>query len=169
MGAKKEFRLGKLKPEYHFSLNPYPDERISKCPSCDSKTGQRKLPLLIGVDPGYMFVLGYTNRYCKKCNRLIGHKHEIEHLLTEMFVQMDRSHIGNRYFIVGTVEKKAWREGMKSGISIDAIKAHLSDFKSYGEIRMTRQGWYPVDVEPPERKPPASTEWVKQHDKVDVE
>jgi hypothetical protein len=34
---------------------------------------------------------------------LIGHKHEIEHYLTEMFLQMDPNVIGGEYLIFGTV------------------------------------------------------------------
>jgi len=46
---RKQF--GYLPPKYNFLLNPYPEIRFSKCPDCQSKTGQRKLPILIHVDP----------------------------------------------------------------------------------------------------------------------
>ena len=82
---KEKARFGDLPPHYHFSLNPYPDMRFSSCPRCQAKTGQRKLPLLIHIDPHVLMALNYTNRYCKRCDLLIAHKAEIEHYLTEMF------------------------------------------------------------------------------------
>ena len=81
--------------------------RFSSCPDCGRKTGQRKLPLLIQIDPMHLIALNYTCRYCRQCDMLIGHKAEIEHLLATMFAQYDPSAIGNDYLIMGTVEKKA--------------------------------------------------------------
>jgi hypothetical protein len=46
------------------------------------------------------------------CDLLLAHKHELEHLLTELFRQADPSVIGNNYLIIGTVEKSSWREGL---------------------------------------------------------
>jgi hypothetical protein len=46
---KKQF--GGLPPQYNFVLNPYPEVQVSRCPFCDRKTGQRKVPLFIHVDP----------------------------------------------------------------------------------------------------------------------
>lgn len=154
-------RFGKRPPSYTFALNPYPDLRFTTCPQCGAKTGQRKLPLLIHVDPATMIALNYTNRYCKHCDLLIGHQHEIEHLLTEMFRRMDPGRIGNDYLIIGTVEKPAWRAGMKQPTSLEEMRAHVSDFKQYEELRMTRGGWYPEDQEPPIMEPAEPTEWVK--------
>jgi hypothetical protein len=36
---------------FRFFLNPYQDVRFSTCPQCANKTGQRKLPLFIHIDP----------------------------------------------------------------------------------------------------------------------
>ncbi len=70
-------QFGYLPPKYNFSLNSYPEIRFSKCPDCQNKTGQRKLPLLIHIDPKNLIALNYTNRYCDHCDMLIGHKDEI--------------------------------------------------------------------------------------------
>src|SRR5512147_3264198 len=102
---KKQF--GGLPPQYNFVLNPYPEVRVSRCPFCDRKTGQRKVPLFIHVDPLHPIALNYTCRYCSHCDLLIGHKHELEHLLTQMFAPYHPAVIGNDYLIMGTVDKKA--------------------------------------------------------------
>lgn len=154
-------QLGHLPPEYRFSLNPYPDMRLYSCPDCKSKTGQRKLPLLIHVDNANLIVLNYTNRYCKRCNMLIGHKHEIEFLLTKIFKDTNPEIIGNNYLVIGTVKKKTWRENMQNPESLEKILANTSDFVSFEEIRMTMGGWFLEGTTPPIMEPPESGEWVK--------
>ena len=162
MSATKKSQFGRLKPKYSFILNPYPDRRISRCPLCEEKTGQRKIPLLIHIDPSHLIALNYTCRYCKDCDLLIAHKHEIEHLLTDLFLQFDPEVIGNDYLIFGTVEKKAWREGLKQSMPINKMRPHISDFATYHEeLRLTQAGWFLPDQEPPVMNPPKSQEWVK--------
>lgn len=143
-------------------VNPYPDQRLSRCPVCEQKTRQRKRPLLIHVDPLHLIALNYTCRYCPDCNLLIAHKHEIEHLLTELFRQHDPGAIGNDYLVLGTVEKSAWREGIEQPMGIAETRSHTSDFVThYDELQMTQPGYYKVGQEPPIREPPSSREWVK--------
>ena len=159
--GRKQF--GHLPPKYNFSLNPYPEFRFSRCPDCQKNTGQRKLPLLIHIDPKNLISLNYTNRYCSHCDMLIGHKHEIEHHLTEMFLKIDPVVIGNAYQIFGTVEKKAWRENINNPKPSNDMRPHIHDFKSYQNLRMTMGGWFPKDQEPPVIEPPPSTEWLKNY------
>jgi hypothetical protein len=159
--AKKP-QFGELPPRYCFVLNPYPDMGVSRCPFCEHKTGQRKIPLLIHVAPMHLIALNYTCRYCQACDLLIAHKHAIEHLLTGMFRQYDPEVVGNDYLIVGTVEKAAWREGLQRPKAVAEMLPHASDFAEYyNELRVTRPGWYKADQEPPVMEPPPSQEWVK--------
>jgi hypothetical protein len=155
-------QFGYLSPKYNFSLNPYPEFRFSRCPHCQKNTGQRKLPLLIHVDPKNLIALNYTNRYCSHCDMLIGHKHEIEHHLTELFSKMDPEVIGNDYIVFGTVGKEAWHENINDPKALNEMRRHIHDFKSYQEIRMTMAGWFRKGQDPPVMEPPPSTEWVKK-------
>jgi hypothetical protein len=159
---KTNQQFGLLSPKYNFSLNPYPEFRFSKCPDCKNKTGQRKLALIIHVDPNRLIALNYTNRYCSRCEMLIGHKHEIEHYLTEMFLKINPDLIGNYYLILGTVEKNVWRENINNPKQPNEMLQYIHDFKSYQNIRMTMGGWFLKGQSPPEMKPPPSTEWVKR-------
>ena len=154
-------RFGYLPPTYHFSLNPYPEMRFSSCPDCKTKTGQRKLPLLIHIDPLHLIALNYTHKYCPRCDMLIGHKHEIEHHLTAIFGPLHPEVIGNNYLILGTVEKKAWRKNRDQSPPLEEMRRHTQDFKSFQEIRMTMGGWFPKDQDPPVMEPLPSEEWVK--------
>lgn len=162
MPENQKRHLGELPPKYNFVLNPYPDKRLSRCPYCERKTGQRKLPLLIHIDPLNLIALNYTCRYCHQCDLLMAHKSEIEYLLYSMFSEYDPSAIGNDYLIIGTVEKKAWRAGLKQPKDIKDIFPHSSDFKTvYSDLRLTQAGWYQADEEPLEKETPHSREWVK--------
>jgi 5-methylcytosine-specific restriction endonuclease McrA len=163
MPRAKKRHFGGLAPKYNFILNPYPDMRISSCPFCNRKTGQRKVPLLIHVDPLHLIALNYTCRYCQHCDLLIAHKHQIERLLYSLFSQLAQEAIGNGYLIIGTVEKDAWRKGLKQPQSLEETLPHAHDFKRfYKELRMTQPGWYPDDQEPPVMEPPESQDWVKK-------
>ncbi len=162
MATTKKSQFGGLKPKYNFILNPYPDQRLSRCPFCEKKTGQRKTPLLIHIDPLHLIALNYTCRYCQDCDLLIAHRHEIEHLLTDLFLQFDPEVIGNGYLIIGTMEKGAWREGLKQLMAVDKIRPHVSEFATYyQELRLTQPGWFRTNQEPPVMEPPKSQEWVK--------
>lgn len=170
MTTSDEALFGALPPKYDFVFNPYPDDRVSRCPFCEARTGQRKLPLVIYVDPGHFVALNYTCRYCAHCDLLIAHKHEVEHLLTQMFLKYAPALIGNDYFVIGTMEKQAWREGMKQPKSVEEARAHMHDFRTYyKELRVTQPGWYPAHEEPPVREPPPSQEWTKSHRRRDRE
>jgi len=162
MTKTKKSQFGELSPKYSFVLNPYPDLRFYRCPFCGDKTGQRKIPLLIHVKPVHSIALNYTCRYCPTCDLLIVHKHDLEHLLTDMFCQYDPGVVGNEYLIIGTVEKSAWREGLRHPKMGAEILPHVSDFTEYyKELRVTHRGWYPAGQEPQMMEPPVSKEWVK--------
>jgi hypothetical protein len=162
MAKAKQRQLGGLPPKYSFMVNPYPEERVSRCPLCDRKTGQRKIPILIHVNPHHLISLNYTCRFCRDCDLLIAHKHEIEHYLTALFSQHNPDTIGNDYLAVGTVEKSAWKEGLKQNQTIDKLLPHASDFATYyQELQLTRAGYYKVGQKPPVAVPPPSQEWVK--------
>jgi hypothetical protein len=153
--------FGSLPNKFNFSLNPYPDLRFSKCPDCGIKTGQRKVAIFIHVSPLNPIILNYTNRYCSNCDILIGHKHEIEHHLTELFKGTNPTVIGNDYLLVGTVERKIWKDNIKYSHDINKMRDFIQDFKSFQVIQMTSEGWFQKGQKPPLRIAPASTEWRK--------
>src|ERR671914_2944840 len=162
MATSKKSQLGGLPPRYSFMLNPYPDQRLSRCPLCEQKNRQRKMPLLIHIDPLHLIALNYTCRYCQDCDLLIAHKHEIEHLLTEFFRQYEPGVIGNNYLIIGTVEKSIWREGLEQPKAIAEMLPQASDFATYyKELRLTRPGYYGSEQEPPFMEHPLSQEGIK--------
>jgi hypothetical protein len=105
----------------------------------------RKFALIIHVAPDHVFALGKTCRYCSRCELIIAHQDELEAQLVQMFEQSDPSVIGNAYLVIGTVERKAWREGLGQPKTIGEILPHVADFKGYREIEYEPGGWYPAD------------------------
>ncbi len=127
--AKAVPRLGKQPPRFDFFLNPYADARFTTCPKCSRKARQRKLPLVIHVDPAQLISLNKTCRYCPHCDLLIAHRDEIERFLAAFFGQTKPEVVGNDYLVIGTVDRADWKEGMQGDKSIRQMLDELHDFK----------------------------------------
>lgn len=145
----KKTRFGKLAPRYMFALNPYHDVRFSSCPKCKRLTYLRKFPLLIHVDQFGPFVLGKTCRYCAKCELIIAHQDELEGVLAAMFTQHAPEHIGNDYVVLGTVEKKVWKQGLDTPTALGDIREHTADFKRYVTVEYQPAQWVPPGKKQP--------------------
>ena len=129
MTDKKRSQLGKLPPKFSFFLNPYQNARFTRCPSCNKLTKARKHPFFIHIYPSQPFILNMTGRYCPACDLLILHRDKVESLMTYSMEQIDPSLIGNDYLIVGTVERKGWRESIKQPGNYDVVFDNMHDFK----------------------------------------
>lgn len=138
-------RIGRLPPRYSFILNPYEGVRFSRCPKCERLTHLRKFVLLIWVEPSYAIALGKTCRFCSPCDLIIAHKDKLESVLTAMFEESNPDVIGNDYFVIGTVERKAWREGMQQPKSMDELLGHVANFKEVLTVEYQPPGWYPAE------------------------
>jgi tetratricopeptide (TPR) repeat protein len=121
--------LGKQPPHYSFFLNPYNDVRFTTCPMCHIKTRQRKVPLVIHIEPNYMVTLGKTCRYCVHCDLLIVHQDQLEEQLAGHMAVIHPEIIGNDYLVMGTLDSPEWRQGMQNQLSPQKMIEHLHDFK----------------------------------------
>ncbi len=122
-------RLGKQAPRYRFFLNPYTDVRFTSCPKCSTRTRQRKLPLVIHVDPRNPVSINKTCRYCPTCDLLIAHKDEIEQQLALLFARHNPALIGNDYLVVGTQDRSDGRRGVQTPLTIEEMLDSLHDFE----------------------------------------
>lgn len=137
----KDRSIGKLPARYVFLLNPYRDLRLSKCPECRRATHPRKFPLLIHIDGYGPFVLGKTCRYCTRCELIIAHQDELEGELVQCFERIDPDAIGRDYLVLGTVDKKHWKEGLGRRVhSLDDTLDYTAAFKRYLNLEITG-GW----------------------------
>ncbi len=121
-------RLGKQPPRYRFFLNPYQDVRFSTCQQCAKKTGQRKLPLFIHIEPKQPLLLNKTCRSCPRCDLLIAHKNELDEIITRVFTVLNPEVVGNTYLVVGTLDRTDWKRIDQQKLPVqDSIEA-LHDF-----------------------------------------
>jgi hypothetical protein len=129
-------QIGKLQPRHRFILNPYQDVRFTTCPECEQKSRQRKIPLVIHVDPCNPLALNKTCRYCPRCDLLIAHKDEIEAQLHALFPERKPPLTSKEYLVIGTVDREDWKRGITMGELLDK----LHDFKEVLKIKPVG-GW----------------------------
>jgi len=125
-GARR--RLGQQPPLYRFFLKPYQDTRFTTGPQCHYKTRQRKLSLVIHVDPQETLIWDKLCRYCVHCDLLIVHQDQLEQQLLGHFTLLNPRIIGNDYLVLGTLERSAWKQGQQS-LPVEDMLEHLHDFK----------------------------------------
>jgi YgiT-type zinc finger domain-containing protein len=139
MTQEKKPQLGKLPPKHTFFLNPYRDDRFTRCPICRQLTKVRKKPYLIHIDLRQILVLNVSGRYCSDCDLLILHQDVVEDLMVRAFQERDPSLIGNDYLIIGTIERRAWRES-----DPETLLANLHDFREVVTFQPV-PGWAPAE------------------------
>jgi hypothetical protein len=94
--------------------------------------------LVIHVEAFGLVILGKTCRLCLRCETLIAHKAELDKLLGVMVAGSNPE-----YVVLGTADRTTYRRGLTGGTSLEDVKAHTADFKSYWKVEVTPAGWYP--------------------------
>ena len=143
--SKKRNRLGKLPRKYRFFLNHYREYRFTSCPQCDSKMKVRKHPFLVHVEPMQLVLVNMSARYCPSCDLLILHQDKLEENLAAALLPRNPDVIGNEYLVLGTVERKAWREAQKLEDGSQISLANLHVFKEVVMIEAEGPGWFPAE------------------------
>jgi len=115
---------------------------FTKCPKCDSKTKQRKLPLVIHIEPEQVFVLNKTCRYCPGCDLVIIRKKELEGMMATAFDTHRPEIVGNEYFVVGTLDRTDWRESSKNQLLPEQVLDRVYIFKNEWCFEVKPGGWY---------------------------
>ncbi len=105
----------------------------------------RKFALLIGIENYGMTVLGKTCRFCPRCEFIIAHQDELEALLAASFATHQPDMVGNDYYVIGTVERKVWRRGMRDATTHAEVLRHAADFAKEFDLHYEPGGWYPKD------------------------
>ncbi|MBE9111358.1 hypothetical protein IQ273_18290 [Nodosilinea sp. LEGE 07298] len=142
--GRKPGQFGYLPPQHKFFLNPYQDARFTRCPKCDRPNKLRKKPLLILISPAQPLSLNKTCRYCPNCDILIAHKDDLDELLERICLQHYPDLVGHDYLVVGTMERKNWKEGLKIE-SLDELFQTVHDFKKHVEFEPVRYVWMKED------------------------
>jgi|SRR5262245_37876590 len=147
-------RLGGQPARYSFLLNPYFDQRLSKCPKCGKLTQMRKFPLFIHIDECQPIILGKTCRYCSRCELIMAHQDELEAELAHSLSKLAPDVIGNDYVVLGTMDRKTWQQHLEgSPQTLEEGLKHVAEFKEYLTLHVEPGGWQPIEeVEPASRK-----------------
>jgi hypothetical protein len=145
MKKKSTPHFGELPPRYRFFLNPYSEYRFTSCPICERPSKWRKFPLMIHIDPMMFIVLNMRCRFCPDCDLLIAHQDELEAQLASHMSERDPSVIGNKYIVIGTMERPAWREGTREPKQFAEMLKYIADFKEELSFTVRPAGWYPAD------------------------
>jgi hypothetical protein len=95
---------------------------------------------VIHVEGFGMVLLGKTCRLRLRCDTLVVHKEELDDLLKTAINVPEPE-----YVVLGTIDKDVHRRGLSGGVSLDDVKEHMADFKSYWKVDITPAGWYPKD------------------------
>lgn len=138
-------RIGTQPPRYSFLLNPYPDVRLSKCPTCDRPTHPRKFALLIHADGWGPLVMGKTCRYCTRCELVIAHKDELDAELALSTARLAPAAVGREYVVLGTMDRKVWQRGLRGeGQPLTDALEHVAEFKKHLQLEVDPGGWHPT-------------------------
>jgi hypothetical protein len=140
-------RIGGRPPRYSFILNPYVDVRLSKCPQCDRPTHPRKFALFIHVDGCRPLVLGKTCRYCTRCELIVAHQDELEAELAHSLGRIAPEAVGGEYLVIGTMDRKAWQQGLRSAPEVATSLEHVAEFRKILDLKV-EGGWGPPDRPP---------------------
>ncbi len=140
-------RFGRLPPRYGFALNPHKEMRCTRCPRCEQPTRLRKFALLIGVKDLGMLVVGKTCRFCPPCEFIIVHQDELEVLLATSLAGDRPELIGSDYYVLGTVERKTWRKGLRAAATPEEVLDHTADFEKEFDLHYEPGGWRPANEE----------------------
>ncbi len=145
-------RIGKLEPRYSFLLNEHVGERLSVCPRCRKQTHARKFALLVHVDKWGPLAMGKTCIYCTLCELIIVHQKDLEAELAESFGTLAPEVIGNKYLVLGTVDKRVWKQGLGgAGQGLQGILEHTADFKTVLKLHVDPGGWRPGPPRNPQK------------------
>lgn len=145
-------RFGNQPPRYSFLLNPYSDERLSKCPICRKPTYLRKFALMIHIEEWGLMALGKTCRYCPRCELIMAHQDELEAELANVSIQIAPEAFGNEYTVFGTIEKKVWQQQIGGkGLPPEETLRHVAEFSKVFTLEVKRGGRYPAEKEPQKR------------------
>ena len=146
-------RLGGLPARYSFLLNPYTDQRLSKCPKCEKLTFLRKFPLFIHIEGGVgPLVLGKTCRYCAKCELVMAHKDELDAEIEHALARRAPDAVGSEYMVLGTMDRKVWQRSLAGGQPLDEAMKSVAEFKKHLILEVEPGGWVPVSEAGPGAK-----------------
>jgi hypothetical protein len=140
---KDKFQRKLNEARHYFFLNPYEDAAFTRCPKCEEKTKIRKHCLLIHIEPKHLFSLNKSCRYCLGCDLIIVKQAELENLLVSICEQYAPDIIGNEYLVLGTMDRKDWKDAQAGKMSHQEAVKCAYPFENAWKFEVRPAGWYP--------------------------
>lgn len=140
--VKKLKKTKEGKEKHYFFLNKYSDMSFTRCPKCETKTKIRKFCLVVFVEPNYFLTIYKYCRYCVNCDLIIAKQDELEGLMSFMCERNRLDIIGNKYFVIGTLDKKNFELTHKKEISKCETIERICLFKNVLNFDIMPRGWY---------------------------
>jgi hypothetical protein len=129
---------------FFFFLSPYARMAFTRCPKCQAKTKQRKLPIVIHIEPETICVLNKTCRFCQGCQLVIARQSEIEPILRKV-VNDDPGVIERgEYVVIGTLDREDWQAGHSKPWSAPEAVDRAWVFEDCWNF-VVRGGWGPAE------------------------
>jgi hypothetical protein len=86
-----------------------------------------------------MVIVGKTCRLCAACDLLIAHGAELARLIAISGFADETN--PPSYVVLGTADRRVWRRGLVSPITLGEVRDRMSDFKRYMRVDFTPSGW----------------------------
>jgi hypothetical protein len=115
---------------YDFFLNPYEEERFTRCPRCARATRLRRLALLVLFGDTDVHIIDHDGRLCERCELIVVHQHDLEQLMLDLAQKEDLPHlVGLPYIIPGILARRAWRFLREGRVTIEDVLDQVTVFK----------------------------------------
>jgi hypothetical protein len=102
----------------------------------------RKLPLVVHVgdpDTPRLALFNTTCRLCVLCETLIVGRGELERVI--MRAGVGATVHARDYVVLGTIDRRAWRQGLAGGVQLLNVREHMADFKKYQKVDVVPAHW----------------------------
>jgi hypothetical protein len=122
-------KTDKVKRRHRFFLNPYKGNAFRKCPVCETSTKIHQFVLVINLKPKQLFLMKVPCRYCSECDLIIAKQEELESIMAARLREENPEVVGNKYLVMGTLDKNDWLEGSSGALSPQEITDRLYAFR----------------------------------------
>jgi hypothetical protein len=85
-----------------------------------------------------LVLLNKSCRLCLRCDTLIVHQAELELVIITTGLSAAKQ---PGYVVLGTIDRRTWRDGLVGGAQLADIRAHMADFKKHLKVEVMPAHW----------------------------
>jgi hypothetical protein len=95
----------------------------------------RDFALVIHVEPKGIFPTRISCRWCRACELVIVHKHDLEDMLRSKLEVVSPQQVDSAYVIIGVLDLRIWRRMKPDFADLETVRRWTSDFHNVGELK----------------------------------